>query len=169
MVSRSVASPLPPVAELLHRAGVVCHLVDDEWAAAEHHRIRTEVFVHEQRLFRGSDLDARDDDPDTVKVLGLRDGIAGGAVRLYPLDGHGLWQGDRLAVLAGARGHGLGAPLVRVAVATAAGRGGHRMVAHIQPPNVAFFQRLGWQVSGDEEIYVGVPHVPMSIDLSRAR
>jgi putative N-acetyltransferase (TIGR04045 family) len=154
------------VADLLHRAGVFCRLVDDEWAAAEHHRIRTEVFVHEQCLFRGSDRDARDDEPDTIKVLGLRDGIAGGAVRLYPLDRHGLWQGDRLAVLAGARGHGLGGPLVRFAVATAASRDGHRMVAHIQPRNVVFFRRLGWHVSGNEEIYVGVPHVPMSIGLT---
>jgi putative N-acetyltransferase (TIGR04045 family) len=154
------------VADLLNRAGVVCRLVDDRWAAAEHHRIREEVFVHEQRLFRDSDRDARDDDPDTIKVLGLRDGVAGGAVRLYPLDRHGLWQGDRLAVLAGARGHGLGGPLVRFAVATAADRGGDRMVAHIQPRNVVFFRRLGWDVGGEEEIYVGVPHVPMSIGLS---
>jgi putative N-acetyltransferase (TIGR04045 family) len=157
------------VADLLRRAGAACHLVDDEWAAAEHHRIRQEVFVDEQHLFRGSDRDARDDHPDTIKVLGLRDGVPGGAVRLYPLDGQGLWQGDRLAVLAGARGRGLGAPLVRFAVATATGRGGHRMVAHIQPRNVVFFRRLGWQVCGDEEIYVGVPHVPMSIDLRPQR
>jgi putative N-acetyltransferase (TIGR04045 family) len=153
------------VADLLHRARIVCRLVDDPWAAAEHHRIRQEVFVHEQHLFRSSDRDARDDDPATIKVLGFRDGVPGGAVRLYPLARDGLWQGDRLAVLSGARGHGLGSPLVRFAVATATGRGGRRMVAHIQPPNVVFFQRLGWQVCGDEEIYVGVPHVPMSIEL----
>jgi putative N-acetyltransferase (TIGR04045 family) len=153
------------VAELLNRAGVVCRLVSDRWEAAEHHRIREEVFVHEQRLFRDSDRDARDDDLDTIKVLGLRDGVAGGAVRLYPLQ-HGLWQGDRLAVLAGARGHGLGGPLVRFAVATAADRGGDRMVAHIQPRNVVFFRRLGWLVCGEEEIYVGVPHLPMSIGLA---
>jgi putative N-acetyltransferase (TIGR04045 family) len=157
------------VAELLHRAGVVCRLVDDQWADAEHHRIREEVFVHEQRLFRDADRDARDDDPETIKVLGLRDGVAGGAVRLYPLDRRGLWQGDRLAVLAGARGHGLGGPLVRFAVATAASRGGRRMLAHIQPRNVVFFRRLGWQECGDEEIYVGVPHVPMSIGLLSER
>ncbi len=160
------------MAELLHRTGVVCRIVDDRWAAADHHRIREEVFVREQRLFPRSDRDARDDDPATIKVLGLRDGVPGGAVRLYPLDGDELWQGDRLAVLVGARGHGLGIPLVRFAVATAAGRGGHRMVAHIQPGNVAFFQRLGWHVCGDEEIYVGVPHAPMAIDFppgTRAR
>jgi GNAT superfamily N-acetyltransferase len=87
-------------------------------------------------------------------------------VRLYPLEDAGHWQGDRLAVLPGARGHGLGAPLVWFAVATAAGGGGRLMTAHIQPRNVAFFERLGWRVSGEQEIYVGVPHVPMAIDLT---
>ena len=147
-------------------SGVVSRVADDAWAVAEHHRIRHEVFVGEQRLFARSDRDLHDEQPTTVKVLGLRDGIAGGAVRLYPLDRHGRWQGDRLAVLAGARGHGLGGPLVRFAVATAASRGGRVMTAHIQPPNVPFFERLGWRVYGDEEVYVGVPHVPMAIDLT---
>jgi putative N-acetyltransferase (TIGR04045 family) len=154
------------MADVLHRAGVVCRPADEPWMVAEHHRIREEVFVGEQGLFEGSDRDGRDDDPATIKVLGFRDDIPGGAVRLYPLDAVGTWQGDRLAVLAGARGHGLGAPLVRFAVATAAGAGGHVMRAHIQPRNVRFFERLGWHVAGDQEVYVGVPHIPMAIDLT---
>lgn len=144
---------------------MLCRVADDPWMVAEHHRIREEVFVHEQRLFHGSDRDAHDDDTATIKVLGFREEVAGGAVRLYPLDDAGRWQGDRLAVLAGSRRHGLGVPLVRFAVATAAGRGGRLMTAHIQPPNVPFFERLGWRVSGEREIYVGVPHIPMAIDL----
>jgi putative N-acetyltransferase (TIGR04045 family) len=154
------------VADVLHRTHVACRIADDPWALAEHHRIRAEVFVREQRLFQGSDRDGRDDAVATIKVLGLRDDVAGGAVRLYPLDDAGHWQGDRLAVLPGARGHGLGAPLVWFAVAMAASHGGRLMTAHIQPPNVAFFERLGWGVSGEQEIYVGVPHVPMAIDLT---
>jgi putative N-acetyltransferase (TIGR04045 family) len=154
------------VADVLHRAGVVCCVVDERWAVAEHHRIREEVFVGEQRLFDGTDRDAHDDDPATIKVLGFRDGVPGGAVRLYPLDVDGRWQGDRLAVLARARGYRLGGPLVRFAVATAAGTGGRLMTAHIQPPNVAFFERLGWRVCGAQETYVAVPHVPMAIELT---
>ena len=154
------------MADVLHRTGVACRVADEAWMVAEHHRIREVVFVREQGLFPDSDRDGHDDEPATLKVLGFRDDVAGGAVRLYPLDGDELWQGDRLAVLVGARGHGLGIPLVRFAVATAASRGGRRMLAHIQPRNVVFFRRLGWQECGDEEIYVGVPHVPMSIGLS---
>jgi putative N-acetyltransferase (TIGR04045 family) len=154
------------VTDVLRHTRVVCRVARDPWMMAEHHRIREEVFVREQGLFQGSDRDARDDEAVTIKVLGLRDEVAGGAVRLYPLDHAGHWQGDRLAVLAGSRGHGLGAPLVRFAVATAARDGGRLMTAHIQPGNVPFFERLGWHVSGEQEIYVGVAHVPMAIDLT---
>jgi putative N-acetyltransferase (TIGR04045 family) len=157
------------VADVLHRTAVECRLADDAWTVAEHHRIREEVFVREQRLFRGSDRDAHDDEAATIRVLGFRDGVAGGAVRLYPLDDAGHWQGDRLAVLSGARGLGLGAPLVWFAVSTAARSGGRVMTAHIQPRNVGFFERLGWSTCGEQEIYVGVAHIPMTIDLTTAR
>ena len=67
-----------------------------------HHRIRHQVFVEEQGLFHGSDVDSHDAAPDTVHALGLCDGVAVGVVRLFPLDpADGLWQGDRLAVLPG--------------------------------------------------------------------
>jgi hypothetical protein len=39
------------------------------------------------------------------------------------------------------------------------------MVAHIQPPNVTFFTRLGWASEGEPEIYVGLPHQQMRISL----
>jgi putative N-acetyltransferase (TIGR04045 family) len=152
--------------DVLPHTGVACRVADDPWMVAEHHRIRHEVFVREQGLFPGSDRDRRDDEAATVKVLGFRDEVVGGAVRLYPLEDHGHWQGDRLAVLAGSRGRGLGAPLVRFAVATAARDGGLLMTAHIQPPNVRFFERLGWHVCSEQEIYVGVIHIPMAIDLA---
>jgi putative N-acetyltransferase (TIGR04045 family) len=156
------------VADVLHHTTADCRVAGDSWALAEHHRIREEVFVREQGLFQGSDRDGRDDDAGTIKVLGLRDGVPGGAVRLYRLGAAGHWQGDRLAVLSGSRGHGLGAPLVRFAVATAAAAGGRLMTAHIQPRNVSFFEHLGWTIAGEGEIYVGVPHVPMAIDLTVA-
>jgi putative N-acetyltransferase (TIGR04045 family) len=132
---------------------------------ATHFRIRHQVFVEEQHLFAGSDRDPHDDEPTTIHVLGLWAGEPVGVVRLFPLDGDGTWQGDRLAVLPEARVHGLGKPLVRFAVATAAKLGGREMVAHIQLPNVAFFERIGWVRKGEVETYVGVAHQPMSIDL----
>lgn len=149
---------------------LACAVAGGAEEVALHHRIRHLVFVDEQDVFSPSDVDGRDAAPDTIKVLGWADGTAAGAVRLYPLDGGGRWQGDRLAVLPPYRAYALGRPLVRFAVTTAARLGGTEMVAHVQVANVRFFERLGWAPRGDPEIYVGLPHQLMVIDLtSRVR
>ena len=113
----------------------------------------------------GTDRDWHDDDPATIHVVGLADGVICGTVRLYPLGAGGRWKGDRLAVLAGQRHLGLGAPLVRFAVSSAGRLGGREMEAFIQPANVAFFRWLGWRRAGDLVDYAGVPHQRMLIDL----
>jgi putative N-acetyltransferase (TIGR04045 family) len=156
---------------------VVCRPAWDPQEVALHHEIRRRVFVEEQGLFDGSDRDHHDDDPATVHVLGLCGQVAGGAVRLYPLidaatdrdaaePEPGLWKGDRLAVLPSFRRNGLGAPLVRFAVRTAAEAGGRKMMAHIQPSNVGFFEHLGWYTVGEPVNFVGRPHQAMAIDLT---
>jgi putative N-acetyltransferase (TIGR04045 family) len=148
-------------------ARTICRIVTSSADIAEHHRIRAEVFVTEQKLFAEDDRDSFDDLDSTLKVVAFRGHDPAGTVRLFPLDKHGeRWQGDRLAVLAPFRRFTLGIPLVRFAVATAGERGGSVMIAHIQPANVAFFEHLGWRCDGAIETYVGVPHQPMCIDLS---
>jgi len=170
--SRSSATASRPVAA----ARLACHAVSTAQELAAHFRIRHQVFVVEQGLFlntgsgdgagAGHDRDAHDDDPATVHVVGLADGVACGTVRLYPLpEVPGAWKGDRLAVLNGHRRLGLGAPLVRFAVATAAMRGGREMEAYIQPANVAFFEWLGWRRVGGLVTYAGIPHQRMLIGL----
>ena len=134
-----------------------------------HHAIRNAVFVEEQGFFEGTDRDAHDDDPSTVKLLGLYGPVAGAAVRVYPLDEPGLWRGDRLAVLPPFRPRTLGAPLVRFAVRTAGDRGGRLMVAFIQPRNVGFFRKLGWHTVGEPEMYVDRLHQKMAIELRAHR
>ena len=152
------------------RQRVLCRPAMTPEEMETHYRIRHEVFVEEQRLFTGADRDTYDDDPDVVHVLAFLNADPVGTVRLFPLDrADRLWQGDRLAVLRSARILGLGRPLVRFAVATAGERGGREMVAHIQLQNVALFERLGWHKNGDVEVYVGVHHQPMAIDLQAAR
>lgn len=143
---------------------ITCEPAGSAAAIAEHHAIRHQVFVVEQEIFAGSDTDAHDNEPAVIRLLGRYDGVAAGSVRLFELE-PGLWQGDRLAVLAPYRIHGLGGPLVRCAVALAGARGGSTMVAHIQLPNVEFFIRLGWWRNGSVETYAGLPHQPMAISL----
>jgi putative N-acetyltransferase (TIGR04045 family) len=163
---------------------VACRAARDPEELSLHHEIRRRVFAEEQGLFDGSDRDDHDDDDATVRILGLCGEVAGGAVRCYPLrdrladaatgdgavdvvnPGAGLWKGDRLAVLPSFRHNGLGAPLVRFAVRTAAEAGGRKMIAHIQPSNVGFFEHLGWYAVGGPVSYVGRPHQTMAIDLA---
>jgi putative N-acetyltransferase (TIGR04045 family) len=151
-------------------AGLACRRATGPEQVAVHLAIREVVFVAEQGIFTGSDLDAHDADPLTQHVIGYVGDVPAGAVRLYPVParrpGETLWKGDRLAVLAEYRRTGIGAPLVGYAVRAAAALGGTRMIAHVQLANVAFFQRLGWSCEGDPGDYVGVPHQLMSIPLS---
>jgi putative N-acetyltransferase (TIGR04045 family) len=149
-------------------SALACRLVEGADELAAHHAVRRRVFVVDQRLFAGDDRDERDLLPGTLHAVGVDGGTVVGAVRLYPLDGGGLWQGDRLAVLPEARVRHLGAMLVRFAVATAGERGGHTMVARIQLPNVRFFEHLGWRADGRPGPYHGVMHQPMAISLGPA-
>lgn len=146
---------------------VVCRPVRSAAELEQHRLIRHHVFVREQAVFGGSDLDEHDRDRATICLLGFCGGLAAGSVRLYELDHPaGLWQGDRLAVLPRFRTSGIGGPLVRCAVATAGALGGREMVAHIQLPNVGFFTRLGWSPVGETEVYAGRPHQQMHIALA---
>lgn len=162
---RTLVGPRPRPGPTGRRAVVSARLAVTPAEVALHHRIRTEVFVREQRFFHPTDRDARDDDPETLHVLGFHGFEAAGAVRLYPLDEPGVWRGDRLAVLPAHRRHRIGAPLVRFAVRAAGERGGDLMVAHVQPQNADFFERLGWRRLGEPAEYVGHVHQRMAIDL----
>ena len=158
-----MALPISPVAEAL-----ACRVARDAAERERHFAIRRAVFCAEQGMFGGSDdRDERDGDAATLHAVGGEDGVIGGTVRLYPLDDRGrLWQGDRLAVLADFRHGSLGGSLVRFAVRTASARGGDRMVAMIQLPNVRFFVGLGWSLDGDVVDFHGRAHQPMAIALS---
>ena len=170
--SRSSATASLPGRSALTAAGTVlltCGAVATEAERCAHFRIRQQVFAIEQGLFGGSggdDTDDRDEDPETIHVIGRADETICGTVRLYPLAAPGRWKGDRLAVLADYRHLGLGTPLVRFAVRSAGLLGGQEMEAFIQPVNVAFFRWLGWRSAGGLVDYAGIPHQCMLIDLA---
>jgi putative N-acetyltransferase (TIGR04045 family) len=158
-----VSAASSPVAEAL-----ACRVAGGPAERRSHFAIRRAVFCLEQGMFAGADdRDDRDGASETLHAIGLERGVVGGTVRLYPLSGDGLlWQGDRLAVLPAFRRGSLGGSLVRFAVRTAGERGGERMVAMIQLPNVRFFLGLGWSLDGDVVDFHGRAHQPMAISLS---
>jgi putative N-acetyltransferase (TIGR04045 family) len=161
----SPSTPPSPEATT-HIDAIECRLASSEDELEAHFELRRAVFVHEQRLFELDDHDARDEARVTLHALGLIDGEPCGAVRLYPLErSWRRWKGDRLAVLPELRTHHLGADLVRFAVSTAGQLGGSRMVAHVQLPNVRFFEHLGWRREGSAAPFHGIDHQLMSIGL----
>ena len=149
-------------------AAIECRVASTDDELEAHFELRRCVFVSEQALFADDDHDERDDRDTTLHALGLIDGEPCGAVRLYPLErSWRQWKGDRLAVLPELRTHHLGAELVRFAVATAGQLGGAGMIAHVQLPNVRFFEHLGWTPEGSPAPFHGVDHQLMSIPLDR--
>lgn len=137
-------------------------------------RLRREVFVTEQGLFPGSDLDDIDDDPRRIVLLARSDdGEVLGGVRLHPAqpDGRdvGWWRGSRLAVKQDARQLlGVGAALVRAACAAAEQAGALRFDATVQSRNEALFRRLGW-VPRERVHLHDMTHVVMEWPVRRIR
>lgn len=143
---------------------------------AAYRRLRSEVFVTEQGLFSGHDLDRVDEDPRTEVLVAVdRDDRVLGGVRIAPapqaLDAAGRdigwWTGSRLVVARAARGPGgIGAALVRAACARAVEVGALRFEATVQQPNRVLFERLGWHAWGTCDV-AGVPHVRMRWPVTR--
>jgi len=152
-----VTDPAPDILALLGDHSTLARIprfrieqAEDAASVAAYRALRREVFVHEQGLFDGHDLDGRDEDPRTIVLVARdRSGRIVGGVRLGPVDEGpdiGWWQGGRLVVAPEARGvHGVGAALVRAACARAEGEGVLRFEAHVQARNEVLFARLGWQ------------------------
>ena len=151
-----------PVDTLKPRLRTKIAQTDEERAA--HFAIRREVFVDEQKLFEETDLDEHD--KDAIPIICTVDDAIGGTVRVYPLKG-AIWVGGRLAVRKAYRTYLVGPLLVKKAVKTVKERGCTQFLAHIQPQNVRFFQRLGWRITGEELEISGVMHAVMEADLGR--
>src|SRR5882757_2599416 len=139
--------------------------------SAAYRRLRQDVFVHEQGLFSGHDLDDRDADPRTLVLVAKdRTGTVVGGVRLGPVDDGpdiGWWAGGRLVVAPGARGpQGIGAALVRAACARAEAAGVLRFDATVQARNRLLFKRLGWRPVRATTV-AGRPHVLMRWPIGR--
>ena len=104
--------------------------------------IRREVFVAEQAV--PAELERDEDDATAHHVLAYVDGRPVGA--------------GRLAVLASARGRGVGAALVRGLEEVARGRGLAEAVLASQTHAVRFYERLGYVAYGAEFDDAGIPH-----------
>ncbi|ACK50936.1 GCN5-related N-acetyltransferase [Methylocella silvestris BL2] len=130
--------------------------------------LRRAVFCDEQQIFSGDDRDAIDDVATPIvalSMLGVAADAVVGVVRIHET-APGLWQGSRLAVAADYRKVGaLGAALIKLAVASAHGRGATRFIAQVQSQNALLFRRMHWRTLDEIELH-GRAHHLMEADLS---
>ncbi|RLK45093.1 hypothetical protein C7417_1100 [Cupriavidus plantarum] len=117
--------------------------------------IRFTVFVEEQRVPQELELDEWDE--QCWHALALRaDGTAVATGRLLP-DGHI----GRMAVLASARGTGVGFKVLQALMAKAAELGYRELALNAQTHAAPFYARAGFVQVGGEFDDAGIPHVEM--------
>ena len=118
-------------------------------------RIRRVVFVDEQKVPEALEWDGIDGDCRHV----IAENAAGdpiGCARLLP-DGHI----GRVAVLASARGQGVGDALLERMISLALDLGYPRVIVNAQTHALAFYARHGFVAFGPEFDDAGIPHRAM--------
>jgi YbgC/YbaW family acyl-CoA thioester hydrolase len=123
-------------------------------------RIRTEVFVEEQRVPLEMEWD--DDDETAVHAVAfnrLGQPIATG--RLLPAD-NGSAKIGRVATNKVLRGSGVGRGVMQALMDAARKRGDREIVLHAQRTAQEFYLGLGFQPRGDEFEEAGIPHIEMT-------
>ncbi|MFT4013139.1 MAG: GNAT family N-acetyltransferase [Paracoccus sp. (in: a-proteobacteria)] len=126
-------------------------------------RIRHEVFVIEQSVPEALERDGQD--AQAIHLLAQdAQGRPLGTARLLVRDGTG--KIGRVAVLAQARGLGIGAAMIRAALEEfRAIPGVSRAKLGAQTHAVGFYERLGFIAQGPEYLEAGIPHRDMVQEL----
>jgi predicted GNAT family N-acyltransferase len=150
------------------RPSSLVRVVEDPHGLEACFAVRKEVFVAEQGVPEDLEYDGRDG--DALQVLATaEDGTPLGTGRLlYGPGAADVTGGDprvgalgRLAVLAAARGPGVGAALVRGIEDAARAAGLGAVDLHAQTHALRFYERLGYEAYGDEFFDAGIPHRSM--------
>ena len=133
------------------------HVIEVDWQtyADRLRRIRTVVFVLEQKVPEHEEWDGLDDDACHFLALDSA-GREVGCARLLPTG-----QIGRMAVLAHERGKGIGEQLLAAAVTKAESGNMNEVFLHAQTHAISFYQHGGFVSFGDEYFEAGIPHRSM--------
>jgi ElaA protein len=125
-------------------------------------QLRRIVFIEEQGVPEADELDDRDE--QAIHLLATLDGAAVGTARLLVAGDSG--KIGRVCVLAGARGRGIGAALIRAAVAEFRAMPGiARVRLGAQTHATGFYAALGFVAEGQDYLDAGIPHRDMVLAL----
>lgn len=171
--STQTSKPVPPLLrEMLtgFEAGEpMVHVKTGTWEelGADAGRIRTTVFVQEQRIPAELEWDEADATAlHAVAYNRLGEPIATG--RLLPAT-DGVCKIGRMAVHQVLRGCGFGEQVLRTLAAEAQRRGDRAIELHAQRTARVFYERLGFVAHGKAYEEAGIPHVDMTSALPLAR
>jgi predicted GNAT family N-acyltransferase len=124
--------------------------------------LRRTVFIEEQGVSEADEVDDLDD--QAIHLLVTDQGRPVGSARLLVLGEIG--KIGRVCVLPALRGTGLGAALMRAAVAEFRKQPGVRKVKlGAQTHALGFYERLGFRAVGAEFLDAGIPHREMVLTL----
>ena len=123
-------------------------------------QIRLDVFVREQNVSPAEEQDAYDE--TALHFLASAEDGPVATARVLPL-GDGAAKITRVAVLQHARGHGIGAALMRH-VEKSVGARAYLLDAQIHA--LPFYEKLGYRVYGKVFMEAGIPHMHMRKDAS---
>lgn len=124
--------------------------------------LRRKVFIEEQGVSEADEVDDLDD--QAIHLLATENCTPLGSARLLVLGETG--KVGRVCVLAGARGTGLGAALMRAAIAEFRKIPGVTKVKlGAQTHALGFYERLGFTATGPEYLDAGIPHRDMVLPL----
>lgn len=124
-------------------------------------RLRRIVFIEEQGVPEEDEIDDKDD--TALHLLATEDGLPVGSARLLLIGDMG--KIGRVCVLKSHRGTGLGAALIRAAIAELRANGMKTAKLGSQTHAIGFYERLGFTATGPEYMDAGIPHRDMILPL----
>ena len=119
--------------------------------------IRIRVFIREQHVPAEIELDH--DDQRAIHFLALASGRPVGTARVVMR--HGGAKIGRMAVLKSYRRRGVGAKLLKHAIAMAKRRHARKIYLHAQVSVIGFYERMGFCSIGSAFDEAGIPHCKM--------
>jgi ElaA protein len=124
-------------------------------------QLRRVVFIEEQGVSEADEVDDLDD--QAIHLLATDEGRPVGSARLMIFGDTG--KIGRVCVLKDQRGTGLGAALIRAAIAEFRSHPGvTRAKLGAQTHALGFYERLGFTATGPEFIDAGIPHRDMVLN-----
>jgi YbgC/YbaW family acyl-CoA thioester hydrolase len=163
--SKPVPDDLRQVLTGFEAGEAVCKLSIGTWAelGEDAARVRTEVFVEEQKIPREDEWDEADHTA-LHAVLFNRLGMTLATGRLLQHEA-GVGRIGRMAVNRILRGANYGRDILQALLKAAAERGDHEVMLHAQQSAIGFYSRLGFVPRGAPFDEVGIAHQEMFIEL----